>query len=66
MAAGNKRNQRTTHPKKSARRQRALSRFIGATPNDDSGRQARKDHEHAALVSRIGKPPRSWPDLGAA
>jgi len=64
--ANNQRNQFTTHPKKSARRQRALDRFQPAKHDDEACRQASKAHEHAALVSRIGKPPRSWPAVFAA
>lgn len=64
--ANNQRNQITTHPQKSARRQRALERFNFAKPSDDAARRARKDHEYQALVSRIGKPPRSWPVVSVA
>lgn len=60
MAAGNKRNTRTTHPKQSARRQRALDRFKPATDKDIPARRERKEQEYKALVSRIGKPPRMF------
>ena len=62
----NKRNTRTTHPRKSARRERALQRL---------SHDAAPAHERAALEARIGKPPRAWPtaqqvkdalELGAA
>lgn len=46
---GNKRNVKTTHPRKSARRERALLRG------------PKTAHETLALEMRIGKPPRSWP-----
>lgn len=53
---GNQRNSRTTHPSKSRRRERALERL-----SDTTKRGASNERVIAALESRIGKPPRSWP-----
>jgi hypothetical protein len=57
---GNKRNARTTHPRKSARRVRALSRI---SPMRHDG--ASNERIIRATCARIGKPPRAWPDSRA-
>lgn len=54
----NVRNTRTTHPAKSARRERVLSRIRLETKANNSNAR-----EIAALASRVGKPPRSWPEV---
>ncbi|WP_343638968.1 hypothetical protein [Roseateles sp.] len=50
------RDSRTTHPRKSARRERALERLERHIV-EDSATAAHID----VLRSRIGKPPRAWP-----
>lgn len=54
----NVRNTRTTHPAKSARRERVLSRIRPETKAGNSNAR-----EIAALAGRVGKPPRSWSEV---